>query len=79
MRLPRVPPWYELGQRRRGYLEQLPSGSTALVFAGKDPLTGRLRYIRAPCKTVDEAGAALTQRLRQLDQQQHPTVRDQRS
>ena len=68
-------------QRRRGYLEQLRSGSVrAVVFAGKDPLTGRLRYIRETCKTVDEAEAALTKLLRQVDQQQHPksaiTVRE---
>jgi integrase len=68
-------------QRRRGYLEQLRSGSVrAVVFAGKDPLTGRLRYIRETCKTVGEAEAALTKLLRQVDQQQHPksaiTVRE---
>jgi hypothetical protein len=52
-------------QRRRGYLEQLQSGSVrAVVFAGKDPLTGRLRYIRETCKTVGEAEAALTKLLR---------------
>src|SRR3954468_17091173 len=68
-------------QRRRGYLEQLRSGSVrAVVFAGKDPLTGRLRYIRETCKTVGEAEVALTKLLRQVDQQQHPksaiTVRE---
>jgi integrase len=59
--------------RRRGYLEELPPGSVrAVVFAGTDPLTGRLRYIREICKTTSEAEVALTKLLRQFDQQQHP-------
>jgi integrase len=67
--------------RRRGYLEELPSGSVrAVVYAGTDPLTGRLRYIRETCPTVDEAEIAVTKLLRQVDQQQHPksaiTVRE---
>jgi hypothetical protein len=67
--------------RRRGYLEQLPSGSVrAVVFVGTDPLTGRLRYLRETCETAAEAEIALTRLLRQVDEQQHPksaiTVRE---
>jgi hypothetical protein len=36
--------------RRRGYLEQLPSGSVRRrLFIGTDPLTGRPRYLRETC------------------------------
>jgi integrase len=67
--------------RRRGYLEQLPSGSVrAVVFVGTDPLTGRPRYLRETHRTAGEAEVALTKLLRQVDQQQHPksaiTVRE---
>src|SRR3954454_5549542 len=67
--------------RRRGYLEQLPSGSVrAVVFVGTDLLTGRPRYLRETNRTAGEAEVALTKLLRQVDQQQHPksaiTVRE---
>src|SRR4051794_1391944 len=67
--------------RRRGYLEQLPSGSVrAVVFVGTDPLTRRPRYLRETHRTALEAEVALTKLLRQVDQQQHPksaiTVRE---
>jgi integrase len=43
-------------RRRRGYIEELPSGShRTVVYAGIDPLTGTLRYIRETTKTYDEA------------------------
>jgi integrase len=36
---------------RRGYIEPLPSGSyRAVVYAGIDPLTGSLRYMRETAK-----------------------------
>jgi hypothetical protein len=67
--------------RRRGYLEQLPSGSVrAVVFVGTDLLTGRPRYLRETHRTAGEAEVALTKLLRYVDQQQHPksaiTVRE---
>jgi integrase len=59
--------------QHRGYLEPLPSGSyRAVVYAGTDPLTGRLRYVRETCKTVDEAQAALSKLLCQVDERMHP-------
>jgi integrase len=81
MRLSRVPAWHELANADAATLSSCgPAACAPVVFAGKDPLTGRLRYIRETCKTVGEAEAALTKLLRQVDQQRHPksaiTVRE---
>ena len=59
--------------QHRGYLEPLPSGHyRAVVYAGTDPLTGRLRYVRETCKTVDEAKAALSRLLCRVGERMHP-------
>ncbi len=39
-------------RRARGHIRELPSGSfQAIVYAGKDPLTGKERYERETAKT----------------------------
>jgi Histidine kinase-, DNA gyrase B-, and HSP90-like ATPase len=63
-------------RRRRGYIEQLPSGSwRAVVFAGSDPLTGRPRYVRETATSYDAAEVALTKPQRQVDEDQHPKTK----
>ncbi len=58
---------------RRGYIEQLPSGSyRAVVYAGVDPVTQRLRYLRETRKTYAEAEVELTRLQREVDQDKHP-------
>jgi hypothetical protein len=58
-------------RRARGYIGELPSGSfRAVVFAGTDPLTHKLRYIRETAKTCAEV--ALTRLQRQVDDDAHP-------
>ena len=60
-------------RRRRGYIEQLPSGSfRAVVYAGIDPLTGSLRYMRETAKTRAEAEKALTRLQREVDEDKQP-------
>ncbi|GAA4893789.1 hypothetical protein GCM10023203_54990 [Actinomycetospora straminea] len=60
-------------RRRRGWIEQLPSGShRAWVYAGTDPLTGRPRRLRETVGTYAEAEKALTRLQRQVDEDQHP-------
>lgn len=57
----------------RGYIEELPSGSfRAVDYAGTDPLTGKLRYVRETAKTYATAEVALTKLQRQVDEDQHP-------
>jgi integrase len=59
--------------RSRGHIEERPGGKLRVrVYAGRDPLTGRERYLK---KTVDDekqAEAALTKLLNQVDEQRHP-------
>jgi integrase len=60
-------------RRPRGYIEELPSGSfRAVVYAGIDPLTRKLRYLRETAKTYDAAELALTKLQRQVDEERHP-------
>ena len=55
-------------RRRRGYVEQLPSGSyRAVVYAGIDPLTRRYTYVRETRKTRAEAEKELTRLQRDVD------------
>ena len=47
-------------RRSRGHIRELPSGSfQAIVYAGKDPLTGKERYERQTAKTYQAAEIAL--------------------
>ncbi|MFN8080626.1 MAG: hypothetical protein U0Q19_13800 [Kineosporiaceae bacterium] len=60
-------------RRVRGNIERLPSGSyRAIVYAGKDPLTGREYRLRRTVRTLAEAKEAVTELQRQVDQRQHP-------
>ena len=60
-------------RRRRGHIEVLPSGRfRALVYAGKDPLTGEDLRLRETCKTRAEAEKALTRLQRQVDEDKAP-------
>jgi hypothetical protein len=48
-------------RRTRGSIGQLPSGSYRVtVYAGTDPLTGKMRQLRRTVKTYDEARKELT-------------------
>lgn len=61
------------GRRSRGYVEELPSGSyRAVVYAGRDPLTNKRRYVRETATTRAEAERALTRLQAQVDGNRHP-------
>jgi hypothetical protein len=63
-------------RRRRGYIEQLPSGSwRAVVFVGSDPLNGRPRSLRESATRYAAAEVALTKLQRQVDEDQHPKTK----
>lgn len=60
-------------RRPRGSIGQLPSGSfRATVYAGIDPLTGKMRQIRETAPTYEDAEKALTRLQTQVDEDQHP-------
>jgi integrase len=60
-------------RRTRGHIEELPSGSfRAIVYAGTDPLTGRVRQLKETAKTYAEAEMHLTRLQRQVDEETHP-------
>jgi integrase len=60
-------------RRARGSIGQLPSGSYRVtVYAGTDPLTGKMRQIRRTVKTYDEAKKELTKLQRQVDEEKQP-------
>jgi len=60
-------------RRRRGYIEQLPSGRhRAVVYVGVDPLTRRPQYLRETVATYADAEQALSRLHRQVDENQHP-------
>jgi integrase len=60
-------------RRSRGRIEQLPSGSwRAVVYAGKDPLTGKDRRLKETAQTYADAKVALTKLQREVDEDVHP-------
>ena len=60
-------------RRRRGYVEQLPSGSwRAVVYARVDPLTKEDVRLRETSKVRAEADKALTALLRRVDERKAP-------
>ena len=68
-------------RRPRGHIEQLPSGKyRARVYAGRDPLTNKERYLLQTAPTYEAAQKAATQLQRQVDEDQPPksnlTVRE---
>jgi len=67
-------------QRKRGFIEQLPSGSLRVkVYAGYDPLTGRRHYLTevvpAGPRAAGEAEKARTRLLHQVDERRNPSTR----
>ena len=62
--------------RARGHIEERANGKfRAVVYAGKDPLTGRDRYLRKQADTEMEAQKVLTSLLKQVDDQRQPRSR----
>ncbi len=61
------------GRRSRGYIEELPSEHyRAVVYAGRDPLTNKRRYLRETATTYAAAELALTRMQAQVDENRHP-------
>lgn len=57
----------------RGSIEPLPSGKhRAVVYAGRDPLTNKRRYLRGQAGTEDQAKLDLTRLQSQVDENRHP-------
>jgi len=60
-------------RRARGHIRELPSGSfQAVVYAGKDPLTGKERYERETAGTRQGAEVALTRLQARVDEDRQP-------
>ena len=60
-------------RRARGHIRELPSGSfQAIVYAGKDPLTGRERYERQTAKTYQATEIVLTRLQARVDEDRQP-------
>jgi hypothetical protein len=60
-------------RRTRGYIEELPSGSfRAVVYAGRDPLNNKRRYLRETANDYLAAQVALTRLQNQIDEERHP-------
>jgi integrase len=60
-------------RRRRGFIEELPSGRyRAVVYAGVDPLTSRRRNLTETTDSYDQAEKALSRLHQQLDENRHP-------
>ena len=60
-------------RRARGHIRELPSGSfQAIVYAGKDPLTGKERYERETAATFQAAEVVLTRLQARVDEDRHP-------
>ena len=59
--------------RGRGHIEERPNGTfRAVVYAGKDPHTGRDRYLKKTAPDEKQAQVALSALLNQVDEQRHP-------
>ncbi len=60
-------------RRPRGHIEQLPSGKyRARVYAGRDPLTNKDRYLLETAPDYESAQKAATRLQRQVDEDHHP-------
>jgi integrase len=63
-------------RRPRGHIRQRRNGKLqVLVYAGRDPVTGRQRYLAETVATRDEAERTLTRLLHQVDEQRNPNTR----
>ncbi|WP_328995971.1 tyrosine-type recombinase/integrase [Kribbella sp. NBC_01245] len=58
--------------KQRGHVEPHGKKFRAVVSAGKDPLTGRRRFLKETWPTEKEAEVAKTRLLNQVDEQRHP-------
>jgi integrase len=60
-------------RRARGHIRELPSGSfQAIVYVGKDTLTGKERYERETAKTYQAAEIALARLQVRVDEDRQP-------
>lgn len=60
-------------QGARGHIEARANGTyRAVVHAGKDPFTGRPRYLKRTAESEKQAKVALSKLLNQVDEQRHP-------
>jgi integrase len=59
--------------RSLGHIEERPNGSfRVIVYAGRDPLTGKERRLRETCATHAEAQVALVRLQGDVHAQRHP-------
>ncbi len=66
---------YDLAMAR-GHIRTRPNGTfQVLVYAGRDPVTMRQRYLSGTAKTRKDAEKLLTSLLGQVDEQRSPTTR----
>jgi integrase len=62
-------------RRRRGHIQLRSNGTfRAYVFAGRDPITKKKRYLSETVQTYDQAEKALTRLLGQVDPERSPTT-----
>jgi integrase len=62
-------------RRRRGHIQLRSNGTfRAYVYAGRDPITKKERYLSETVRTYDQAEKALTRLLAQVDQQRSPAT-----
>jgi len=62
-------------RRRRGHIQLRSNGTFRVhVYAGRDPITKKPRYLNETARTYNEAQKALTRLLTQVDQQRSPTT-----
>jgi len=58
----------------RGHIRARPNGTVqVLVYAGRDPVTGRQRYLSGTARSRKDAEKLLTSLLGQVDEQRSPT------
>src|SRR5919107_2871993 len=62
-----------MATRTQGHIEERPNGSyRVIVYAGRDPLTGKDRRLRRTCTTYAEAQVELTRLQGEVHAQRHP-------
>ena len=57
---------------QRGHIEKHGTRFRAVVYAGRDPLTGKKRYLKKTSDTERQAQVELTKLLHQVDEQRQP-------
>ena len=62
-------------RRRRGHIQLRSNGTFRVhVYAGRDPITKKPRYLTETARTYDEAEKVQTRLLAQVDQQRSPAT-----